>query len=86
MMAASLGKEQADTELDQLGLTGSILVACVNSHESVTISGDESGIDALWHSLTNRGVFARKLNTNGRAYHSQHMKPLGQDYEDLLEK
>ena len=86
MMAASLSKEQANTEIDQLGLTGSILVACVNSHESVTISGDESGIDALWHSLTNRGDFARKLNTNGRAYHSQHMKPLGQDYEDLLEK
>ena len=86
MMAASLSKEQADTEIDQLALTGSILVACVNSNESVTISGDESGIDALWHSLTNRGVFARKLNTNGRAYHSQHMKPLGQDYEDLLEK
>lgn len=86
MMAVSLSKEQADTEIDQLGLTGSILVACVNSNESVTISGDESSIDALWHSLTHRGIFARKLNTNGRAYHSQHMKPLGQDYEDLLEK
>lgn len=86
MMAVSLSKEQAETEIDQLGLTGSILVACVNSNESVTISGDESSIDALWHSLTHRGIFARKLNTNGRAYHSQHMKPLGQEYEDLLEK
>ena len=86
MMAASLSKDQADTEIEQLGLTGSILVACINSSESVTISGDESGIDALWHSLTQREIFARKLNTNGRAYHSQHMKPLGQEYEDLLEK
>lgn len=86
MMAVSLSKEQADTEIDQLGLTGSILVACINSNESVTISGDESAIDALWHTLTQRGTFARKLNTNGRAYHSQHMKPLGQEYEDLLEK
>ena len=86
MMAVSLSKEQADTEIEQLGLTGSILVACINSSESVTISGDESGIDALWHTLTQRGIFARKLNTNGRAYHSQHMKPLGREYEDLLEK
>lgn len=85
-MAASLSKEQADIEIDQLGLTRSIVVACVNSNESVTISGDESGIDALWHTLNHRGIFARKLNTNGRAYHSKHMKPLGQEYEDLLEK
>lgn len=86
MMAVALSKEQADREIDQLDLAGSILVACVNSPESVTISGDESSIDALWYTLTQRGTFARKLNTNGRAYHSQHMKLLGQEYEDLLEK
>ena len=86
MMAASLSEEQADSEIEQLGLTGCILVACVNSNESVTISGDESGIDTLLQILTQRGTFARKLNTNGRAYHSHHMKSLGQEYEDLLEK
>lgn len=86
MMAASLSKEQADKEISELGLTGSILVACVNSNESVTISGDESGIDAMRQTLTSRGIFARKLNTNGRAYHSHHMKPLGQEYEDLLDR
>ena len=86
MMAASLSKEQADVEIDQLGLRGSVLVACVNSGESVTISGDATGIDALWQTLNHRGTFARKLNTNGRAYHSQHMEPLGEEYEDLLEK
>lgn len=86
MIAATLSKEQADIKIEQLGLVGSILVACVNSNESVTISGDEAGIDTLWHTLTQCGIFARKLNTNGRAYHSQHMKPLGQEYEDLLER
>lgn len=86
MMAANLSKEQADVEIDQLGLTGSIVVACINSNESVTISGDESGIDTLAQTLTPRGINVRKLNTNGRAYHSQHMKPLGEEYEDLLEK
>lgn len=86
MMAASLSKEQADVEIAQLGLTGSIMVACVNSNESVTISGDEPGIDTLAQILTPRRINVRKLNTNGRAYHSQHMKPLGEEYEDLLEK
>lgn len=86
MMAASLSKQQADAEIDQLGLTKSIEVACINSNESVTISGDESSIDKLAQTLTLRGIFARKLNTNGRAYHSHHMKPLGEEYEDLLEK
>lgn len=86
MMAASLSKKQADLEIDQLGLTGSIMVACINSNESVTISGDESSIDTLAQTLTSRGTNVRKLNTNGRAYHSQHMKPLGEEYEDLLEK
>ena len=51
MMAVGLSKEQADTEIEQLGLNRSILVACINSGESLTISDDESGIDALYHSL-----------------------------------
>ena len=86
MMAVGLSKEQADAEINHLGLLDSICVACVNSPESVTISGDEIGIETLAQTLTPRGIFARKLNTNGRAYHSHHMKVLGQEYEDLLEK
>lgn len=86
MMAANLSKEQAEVEIDQLGLTGSIMVACINSNESVTISGDESGIDTLAQTLNPRGINVRKLNTNGRAYHSQHMRSLGEEYEDLLER
>ena len=85
MMAVSLSKNQADADIDALGLAESIKVACINSHESVTISGDEQGIDKLAQTLTPRGIFARKLNTNGRAYHSHHMKALGQEYQDLLE-
>ena len=86
MMAAGLGKTDADTEIEDLGLNGIIKVACVNSPESVTISGDETGIDTMLAELNKRGVFARKLNTNGRAYHSHHMTSVGQEYQDLLEK
>lgn len=52
IIATSLSKEQADIDIAQLGLTGSIMVACVNSNESVIISGDESGIDTLAQTLT----------------------------------
>ena len=86
MMAAGLSKETADLEIQSLGLEASIRVACVNSPESVTISGDESGIDALQAELKGRGLFARKLNTDGRAYHSHHMSLIGREYQDLLER
>ena len=86
MMAAGLSKETADLEIQSMGLEASIRVACVNSPESVTISGDESGIDALQAELKGRGLFARKLNTDGRAYHSHHMSLIGREYQDLLER
>ncbi|ERF74608.1 hypothetical protein EPUS_00738 [Endocarpon pusillum Z07020] len=45
MMAVSLGEDTAKAEINLLGLGGSIKVACVNSPESVTISGDAVAID-----------------------------------------
>lgn len=86
MMAAGLGPEQAQQEIDQLNLGGSIVVACINSPESVTISGDADGIETMVAHLQTKGLFARKLNTNNRAYHSHHMQLLGQEYQDLLEE
>lgn len=84
MMAAGLGQDQAHTEIVNLGLSDSIRVACINSPESVTISGDADGIERIVAHLQEKGVFARKLNTNDRAYHSHHMVLLGQEYEHLL--
>ena len=86
MMVAGLGKKAADTEIENLDLVGIINTACVNSPESVTISGDASGIEKMLAELQGRGVFARKLNTDGRAYHSHHMWLIGEDYQELLEK
>ena len=86
MMAAGLSKDDANTEIALLGLESAMKVACVNSPESVTISGDEEAIVKLQSELSPRGVLARKLNTNGRAYHSHHMSSLGPEYQKLLEK
>lgn len=86
MMAVGLGKDDANAEIVQLNIQGAIKVACINSPESVTISGDEPAIEKLQAALSPRGILARKINTNGRAYHSHHMAPLGQRYQELLEK
>ncbi|KAI4289981.1 MAG: hypothetical protein L6R35_000743 [Caloplaca aegaea] len=86
MMAAGMTKAAADADIQSLGLEGSIRVACVNSPESVTISGDESAIEVLLTELQSHGLFARKLNTDGRAYHSHHMSLIGQEYQELLER
>lgn len=86
MMVAGLSKEAADREIENLDLAGIINTACVNSPESVTLSGDANGIEAMLKELQGRGVFARKLSTDGRAYHSHHMALIGEEYQDLLEK
>ncbi|KAI6635430.1 Type I Iterative PKS [Pyricularia oryzae] len=84
MMAAGLSQDEADGDIAALGLAGKIRVACVNSPESVTISGDTDGIDEYKAVLDGRGVFARLLKTDGRAYHSHHMAAIGGLYEDLV--
>lgn len=56
----------------------------MNSPESLTLSGDAAAVDQLLEHLQQQGTFARRLKTDGRAYHSHHMSQLGQEYEDLL--
>ena len=85
MMAAGTSPDQANELISKLGLGQSIRVACVNSPESVTISGDLAAIDKILEYMNGEGMFARKLKTNGRAYHSHHMSLLGQEYEDKLQ-
>ncbi|ORY71434.1 putative polyketide synthase [Pseudomassariella vexata] len=84
MMAVGLGRAEANDKINSLGLGNKINVACVNSPESVTISGDVDGIQELMAHLDSEGVFARQLKTDGKAYHSRHMVALGEEYEDYL--
>ena len=86
MLAVGLGPSEAQTEIERLDLTSSIRVACINSPDSVTLSGDESSISKVLSLFNGRKIFARKLNTDGKAYHSQHMIQIGPKYEALLEK
>ena len=84
MMAVGLACEEAEAEICQAALCGKIGIACVNSPVSVTMSGDADAVTALSKDLQGRGIFARELNTGGKAYHSHHMAVLGPELERLL--
>ncbi|KAI1453383.1 putative polyketide synthase [Annulohypoxylon moriforme] len=86
MAAVGLGPDNTNEWITKLGLDTKVRVACINSPESVTISGDSDGIDAVSTALQAEGIFARMLRTDGRAYHSHHMTAIGQEYEKLLEQ
>jgi acyl transferase domain-containing protein len=82
MMAAGLSPETAEEWIAKV-TEGELVVACVNSPSSVTISGDTSGIDQLLGLLQQAGVFARKLQVD-TAYHSPHMQTVAREYYELL--
>ncbi|PSR79890.1 polyketide synthase [Coniella lustricola] len=82
MLAAGLGAEAAATYIKNLE-NGKVVVACHNSPESVTLSGDTAAIDEVEALLTADGVFARKLNVP-LAYHSHHMQAMASDYTEAL--
>ncbi|KAF3925322.1 hypothetical protein ABW20_dc0108590 [Dactylellina cionopaga] len=85
MIAAGISEDEANGMIEELQLIGKIRVACINSPSSVTVSGDASAIDRMLEELQTKKLFGRKLQTQGRAYHSHHMLPFGQKYENLLE-
>lgn len=78
MMAAGLSEDEAWDWISKVAL-GEVVVACVNSPSSVTISGDVSGIDELEAMLKKENIFARKLKVE-TAYHSPHMSIIAAQY------
>ncbi|KAI1813021.1 reducing type I polyketide synthase 10 [Poronia punctata] len=86
MMAVGVSESAAAQEIAANGLEKQIKVACVNSPEGVTVSGDNCAIERLLEHLTQKKIFARKLRTGGQAYHSHHMLTTGARYEAALDK
>jgi NADPH:quinone reductase-like Zn-dependent oxidoreductase/SAM-dependent methyltransferase len=82
MMAVGLGVEGVQPYLDAL-TSGKVVVACVNSPSSVTLSGDMSGIDELESKFAAESIFARKLKVQS-AFHSHYMLPLEAKYRAAL--
>ena len=85
IVVVGLDQNKAKEVITDLALEESCSIACINSPESCTISGDEGVVNELREILQKRQIFARKLKTNGTAYHSYHMKALGSWYQTMLE-
>ena len=78
MMAVGLSQEDTEAHISTI-TSGRIVVACINSPLSVTVSGDASAVDELHTRLESEGIFVRKLKI-GTAYHSYHMQTIADDY------
>ncbi|KAF5641441.1 polyketide synthase [Fusarium tjaetaba] len=67
-------------------LTDGVVVACENSPESSTISGDAHSVAQVVQVIkqADPDMFARLLKVD-MAYHSQHMLPLSAEYQHLIE-
>lgn len=84
MLAVGTSYQEAVVAIETLGIGRSLRVACINSPESVTISGDCNEITRLRVHFQGLNVFARELHTDGKAYHSHHMAVIGRVYKNLI--
>ena len=82
MLAVGASESQAQDLIDEYSL-GDVVIACINSPSSVTLSGDAFAIDALQITLQEKGIFARKLKVE-TAYHSPHMNMVSVPYLESL--
>ncbi|OTB05896.1 hypothetical protein M426DRAFT_10039 [Hypoxylon sp. CI-4A] len=86
MMAVGLGAEGVQPYLNRLKKeNGKAVIACVNSPQSVTISGDAPAVEELEELCKQDGVFARRLKVQ-QAYHSHHMDHFAEAYRESLRK
>lgn len=82
MLAVGEGEEAINKRIKDLK-NGKVTVACVNSPESTTISGDLAAILELQTALDAASVFNRRLKVDS-AYHSHHMKVVAEPYLSSL--
>ena len=86
MMAVGGSKEDIEPLVSQVNdgqNEGHIKIACYNSPSSLTISGDEAGIDKLKYLIEVKQLFNRKLFVD-TAYHSHHMNLIAKDYQESI--
>lgn len=76
MLAAGISEEEAQNYLSAVA-PESVVVACVNSPQSVTLSGDADVVSQLEALISADGKFARKLRVM-TAYHSPHMRAVAE--------
>lgn len=88
MMSVGLGETEAAPFMEGLS-RGRACIACINSPNSVTISGDAEALDEVANRFADHekskgvGVFHRRLVVD-TAYHSHHMQSVAGDYAARL--
>lgn len=83
MMAVGAGADLIEPHIASLR-SGLVIIACHNSPESVTVSGDRPAILELASKLDSLSVFHRILKVDV-AYHSDHMIPVAGYYHHQIE-
>ena len=90
MLAVGLSRVAAQDIVDSIprpaggtGGGGVVVVACVNSPEMVTLSGDGDAILAIKQILDNKGVFTALVAVE-TAYHSHHMQAVAREYGEAI--
>ncbi|KAF8419074.1 putative polyketide synthase [Tirmania nivea] len=85
MLAVGLSQDETESYFQALKPAGGkVVIGCINSPSSVTVSGDEVAIDELQETLESKGVSTRRLKVE-TAYHSHHMTAASEQYGRLLE-
>lgn len=87
MMSVNLSETSMNAyfqRADLQDLSGRVTIACINSPDNVTVSGDEALIDVLQSALNSDQIFARKLST-GMAYHSPRMQVIAHEYRSSMQ-
>lgn len=79
MLAVGLSAREAREYIDEETISGKVVIACVNSPSSVTLSGDEAALNIVQDRLALGEVFHRKLVVDV-AYHSHHMELILEEY------
>lgn len=83
MLAIGLGAEDVSKYLSESD--SDVVIACENSPNSVTLSGQVTALQRIKKQLDAEDIFARELRT-GKAYHSPHMEPVSVVYNKLLQE
>ena len=86
MLAAGISTEKAREYISKVTSisSGKVVVACINSPTSVTLSGDKSALQLLQAELESDGIFNRLLHVDV-AYHSHHMEIIRREYVSSIE-
>lgn len=75
----SAGLSISDAQEYIMHFKNEVVVACINSPASVTLSGNKNALEEIQRNLEVKGIFNRMLNVD-IAYHSDHMKIVKSTY------